>query len=948
MRYAVLAALLGFLLLSQAGLAYDYFYDSFGTLGNWTANQGTWTQQWEAGAPLYQGFSDVTGWGLSALNKNYCNFAMTFRIKMKECAQTYGCWHGLALRAPDYYNGYYVYLNDKNGIIGMKVNNAPNSTWLGNHLTGVLAPDTWYWIKVIADGNKLSLYYSPDGVTYTTVVSAAQDSNYTCGNIVLANQENGTRTWYDDVKIAPIAPDGINNTFTEDFENFPVGSNASVPWTDVVAPSPTPPVTWSIEKEASGNKIFNFTSPPNWVQSYIPLEYTDAVYTARVRGGLPGAWRGYIVRGQTAGGWLGYHVTIEWNRLELKKNLNPYPQGVIAEYKNDTFKDRSIWIWLRTMVKGPHITVDYSLDGTNYVNAIDTLDSTYDKGNYFALETDTGGVVTSFDDVRIEPLLPTPPLGATLTTDNSTYRPGNVSHISLATTAPQKITDASLNVQKPDGTILPVVITQVNDTTWTADYTLPPQNGTYVLTSNFTDGLSTATVSRSLDVMAYRLTPTLNVTAVRPGGALLATLTATDIWKSGVEFTVRANLTDPAGATGQIATGKISGANSWSTAWSVPANAQTGQWQLIFSVNDSYGNTLALSKQFMVSAGMLYTIPDTWALTVSASGTNTRTFRLTNNATTSIHNITITPPSGINITPTNITELGVAVATDLTATWGATANVTGNIVISSVEVPTLLVPVTLRYTPGFTQPITYLQVAPDAVFLTSPVDKTVDITLTLTLDSASPAAATNIDWVLGNTALSGKVTPVNVPSSISPGESAQLVLRLSTAGLPEATHTSTITVDSSAGEAHSGLTLNVIADLSTAADKLESKLNALQQNITVLVNQGQGGTMQSDSDSIKGLLADVRSYWSTGEWADAKSKYDQASLAMDDLTDKVSSKMYVGPPPSSYGWRIWLIAAIIVIAIVAVFLLKHFGIIFKEQPAGAAAPEEYPEYQWPY
>lgn len=171
---------------------------------------GTYSDQWQtvygnasfSSGNLVVGPTDAS----ISINKTEKFSDFTFLYKMKTDGNGAGRVHGL-FRYVDPNNNYRLMIGNSGWSL-MRVLNGGVTDLANGSIT--FSANTWYWMKVIAQGSSISVYYSTNGYAYT-LLGSATDYTFSDGYIGFSNWDIATGT-FNQIQVYPFLFKGEINT----------------------------------------------------------------------------------------------------------------------------------------------------------------------------------------------------------------------------------------------------------------------------------------------------------------------------------------------------------------------------------------------------------------------------------------------------------------------------------------------------------------------------------------------------------------------------------------------------------------------------------------------------------------------------------------------------------------------------------------------------------------
>jgi len=171
-------------------------------------------------------------------------------------------------------------------------------------------------------------------------------------------------------------------------------------------------------------------------------------------------------------------------------------------------------------------------------------------------------------------------------------------------------------------------------------------------------------------------------------------------------------------------------------------------------------------------------------------------------------------------------------------------------------------------------------------------------------------------------------------------------IEINAANLQTISYTGTIGVNSSVGNLYITLNLQIIKNIGTEATALSTKLDSLKANITALEKKGKDvSELNSKYNSTKTKITNAKTSYDSADYQNAQTYYQQASAGYDDLKDSIDT---LENEKTNYSGIIWIVAIIIIIAIVSIAFYKYKDKIFsmfkkqpKEEEEYTTAPGDY-------
>ena len=281
----------------------------------------------------------------------------------------------------DNFNGYYAFIDPADNLVGLaKMNN--NWTYISGNNTTALNHNTWYNLKVVANGTNIKLYLDDQ------LKVDVNDTSYTTGAV-------GIRGWYCDTMVDSLTITPTTTGIQEDFNNGTIAN----PWAVYGG-------TWTIN-----NGAVNMPAGPG-DKAVTAATFSDFTYEARIKPTSNGHG-GLIFRvtepSEGADSFKGYYAYLDpdanWIGFGKMNNNWTYVTGV------QTTVNTNQWYDIKVEAYGSNIRI--YLDG---VLKIDVNDSDYAIGSvglrgwYLTADIDSlavsasgYGVEESFDTCIVNP-----------------------------------------------------------------------------------------------------------------------------------------------------------------------------------------------------------------------------------------------------------------------------------------------------------------------------------------------------------------------------------------------------------------------------------------------------------------------------------------------------------------------------------------------------------------
>ncbi len=556
-------------------------------------------------------------------------------------------------------------------------------------------------------------------------------------------------------------------------------------------------------------------------------------------------------------------------------------------------------------------------------------------------------------------------LSGNLTSDKTSYKPGELVSLNLMTNATPNVTAVNMTVLDPANISTPLgTMTRINSTLWTLNYTLSPSslNGTHTFNASFTDGVRTSWASSRADVKAYDLYFSKNKAVYSTGEPVVMTVQILNPYTTGINFSIVINVTSPSNNTTVVGNGNISGAGSWNTSWTIPMTSPEGSYKINASIKDS-ANPLRmtfLTDTFSVNATPYVSVsPISWSLNATAAKRYNQTFVINNSGAVDFVNMTIVPSSGIapfvDITSANISSLPHGNTTNFTVGWNASApvNLSGTITIAAVNQSLLAsIPVTLSMSASAGPPPVqnWLSVNPATLIMTTTI---VIITNSeFTLSNSGTADLTDITVNVGDE-LTGIVKVTEKPDRVPASGTAILKLSVDTTDATEGVRAGTIAIRSSSGSTEITANIKIVGNLAEKADTLYLQLAGLSANVSDLADKGKNVTsIRTLIEAASAAITAARSAWQAGDYETADTKISEAESSIGSIQTALTSLATAPIESKKVGGVIWAVAAVIIIMIVGLTVFKFkdqlkalIDRLLKRKPkAPPSQPQEYGSY----
>jgi len=515
-------------------------------------------------------------------------------------------------------------------------------------------------------------------------------------------------------------------------------------------------------------------------------------------------------------------------------------------------------------------------------------------------------------------------------TDEDEYAPGDTIEVDVYTTGVASM--MNLSVIDPEGTELLENSSMTQDssdeTHWSKSYTLGDGvlNGTYEI-EVYSNGDSPVIDSEEVDVIAWSISASLDHAIYEAGDDVEVNVTTSRV-HDDIDFTIQVNITDPDDDVTVIEEGfDFSGNGTFSTDYTLPNTAVGGEYEVDIYLNDSYDRIYEETLEFTLGAtNMLQVTPSTWEISTEDGGYFTQEFTVENIGNETLYNLSIYADGDLEpyleATIDEIEEL----EEDETETFEGymTLNTegsnSGSFIIENSKTR-YVINVTGTYSEGAPKP-NEIVVAPTTLSVVLPANKKTEKNFSLatsSTDGAENIAAS----VIGD--IFGIVTVKSKPDNITIGSTGSLVIETNTQAQEPGSYTGSINITSTAGFARiSPVTVDIIPDLSVEARAKIVELEELQSNITSLRNRGKNTTeIENLYNTTKSLLNSSASAFEAEDYDSSKIKYELALSNIQSIKTKMNKLETEQGPQADYSIIIWVVAIVVVVAIVGIVLYKN-------------------------
>lgn len=232
-----------------------------------------------------------------------------------------------------------------------------------------------------------------------------------------------------------------------------------------------------------------------------------------------------------------------------------------------------------------------------------------------------------------------------------------------------------------------------------------------------------------------------------------------------------------------------------------------------------------------------------------------------------------------------------------------------------------------------------LFVTPSIISITTVQGKTIEKTVTIE----------NTAQVKTNTLISSVSdidATVNAPSSLEAKEKGEARIIINTGGLSEGPHTGKVNFYSQVGDTEVDVIIEIIGDIAYQASEKYAEISSLENNLTYLakmwVNTTEALIMLNNT---KAMLNETIKEFYKEDYANAKAKFEEASVKVTELETTVSG-LYGKMP--DYSFIIWDFAAAVIIIIITVAAIKVKGRKKKSKVVKKQIPKEEPKKEEVY
>jgi len=180
-------------------------------------------------------------------------------------------------------------------------------------------------------------------------------------------------------------------------------------------------------------------------------------------------------------------------------------------------------------------------------------------------------------------------------------------------------------------------------------------------------------------------------------------------------------------------------------------------------------------------------------------------------------------------------------------------------------------------------------------------------------------------------------------------------IEIDTDGLSIDDYSGTITVKSSIGDDTININLEIIGDLSESASLKLTELTTLRDRLDKLSRKDGYEALVADYSDIQTALESAQTEYADGNYETANTRYQSALSDISRLESGIDS---LEAQKANYGGIIWIVAIIIILAIIGVVAYKYKDKLMKfinkllkreqEQPQQEYYPEQQGDYRTEY
>lgn len=538
-------------------------------------------------------------------------------------------------------------------------------------------------------------------------------------------------------------------------------------------------------------------------------------------------------------------------------------------------------------------------------------------------------------------IIPGEAISANLTTNTNNYKPGQTIYITF--TPNITITNAKLYFLSPGASGPTPYDMEESQGNWTYNITLGTKvaNGTYEITvipAGFTDEFK-----KTVDVIPYSLSISTDKYSYIQGDEVKIYINTIDAYSTSLTMTGDIDIENPAAQETALFNGNIP--RIFNTTYDIPDTAVGGKYHVQITLTDSDGRSIYKELEFVVkSSGNLNATPSQWTASTK-TGYISQLFIIGNTGNTTLSGITVTKVGNctFSLSRTTLPDILPNKTTNFTANTSISREGICNseITLSSDEVQ-FIIDMEITYSPEAI--VDALVISPSSISVVTIPGKR--ITKTFSLENTASINADITGYKISDD-LDNIVTVEDIPSTINDDDSEEMEIEINTAGLSPDYYTGTLTVNSDVGNDTTTISINVIEDLSAAADDLLDELTALKPSIDALEKKEGYAGLVATYDNIESDIEEVKTEYAAGNYESSLTLFEGAGASLTSLKGDITS---VASQKKDYGGVIWGVTAVVIISILGVLgwryryrIIDFINRIFRRRKKyQEPQPEYYP------